>query len=81
MLLQTFWYQIFENRTKTELLRHDSLNYSCKCKPTFGHPPGEPKVGLHLIFHGFWGTLTIPSIFMYIFRIDNAFPNILVPII
>ena len=38
MLLQTFWYQTLENLTKTELSRHYSLNYSCKCKPTFGPP-------------------------------------------
>ena len=39
MLLQTFWYQIFENCTKTELLRHDILNYPCRCKPNFAIPP------------------------------------------
>ena len=39
MLLETFWYQIFENRTKTELSRHDNLNYLCKCIPTFALSP------------------------------------------
>ena len=38
MLFQTFWYQTLENLTKTELSRHYSLNYSCKCKPTFAPP-------------------------------------------
>ena len=47
MLLQTFWYQIIENRTKTEVSRNDSLNYSCKCKPTFATPP--PPVSILLI--------------------------------
>ena len=46
MLLETFWYQIFENRTKTELSRQDSLNYSCKCIPTFAPP--LPCIYIHI---------------------------------
>ena len=38
MLFQTFWYQTFENRIKIKLSGQYSLNYSCKCKPTFGTP-------------------------------------------
>ena len=39
MLLQTFWYQIFENRTKIELSGSFSLKFSCKGKPPFAPPP------------------------------------------
>ena len=52
MLLETFWYQIFENRTKTELSRQYSLNYSCKCIPTFASPCISKSAVKNQYFYG-----------------------------